>query len=99
MIRGTTPTLQFDLPVELSMVDTLNVALAQKGAVVLVKTLSDCEVEGMRATCRLTQKDTLALTHSSPLEMQVRVKTTGGDVLASQIVTTTVERILQEGEI
>lgn len=99
MIRGTTPTLQFDLPVDLSLVNTMTIALSQDGAVVLVKTINDCQVDGNRVTCRLAQKDTLALTHNRPVELQVRIKTTGGDAMASQIVTKPVERILQEGEI
>ena len=99
MIRGTTPTLQFEIPIDMELVDVLNVAFSQRGKMVLCKTVSDCQIDGNIARCRLSQQDTLALDHSCCVEIQVRIKTISGDALASQVLSTGVDRILQDGEI
>lgn len=99
MIRGTTPTVQFTLPINPSILECLYITFAQKGAVVVEKCLTDCECDGEEVTCRLTQGDTLALNCKRPVDVQVRLKTVNGDAIASQIYTIPAGRILKEGEI
>lgn len=99
MIRGTTPTIQFTIPVDVSLLECLYVTISQKGDVVVEKCLTDCDCNGTNVECRLTQADTLALNNKKPVEVQVRAKTTNGDALASQILTIQAGRILKEGEI
>ena len=99
MIRGTTPTLQFTLPIDTSTLSCMYVTLAQRGLVVAEKDLTECDCDGADVSCKLTQDDTLRINALYPVEIQVRVKTTGGDALASQIVTMPAGRILKDGEI
>lgn len=99
MIRGTTPTVQFTLPIDASILDCLYITVAQKGNVVFEKCLTDCECDGVEISCRLSQADTLLLDCKKPVEIQVRAKTQSGDALASQILSIPADRILKEGEI
>lgn len=87
------------MPVDIGALSCLYVTLAQRGMVLTEKCLEDCSYDGAVVTCKLTQKDTLAINPVHPVELQVRAKTVEGDVLASQIATVPAYRILKDGEI
>ena len=101
MIRGTTPTLEFTLPFDTSLIAEMYVTIAQGKKTVLEKTLSDCSCSGTSVSLALTQEDTLRLQQQphSRAEMQIRVRTTAGEALASDIMRVYVGRILKEGVI
>lgn len=101
MIRGTTPTLEFTLPFDTSLIAEMYVTIAQGEKTVLEKTLSDCSCSGTSVSLALTQEDTLRLQQQphSRAEMQIRVRTTAGEALASDIMRVYVGRILKEGVI
>lgn len=101
MIRGTTPTLEFTLPFDTSLIAEMYITLAQNGTTVLEKTLSDCNCSGTSVSLTLTQEDTLRLQQQPRLqgEIQIRVRTTSGEALASDIMSVYVGRILKEGVI
>lgn len=99
MKRGTTPTLSYTLPFECGNIDTCYLTFVQGSTQVLNKTLTDMAASGNTLTISLTQADTLALTAGVPVEMQLRIKTTDGNAIASAIMRTTAERILKDGEI
>lgn len=101
MIRGTTPTLEFTLPFDTSLIAEMYVTIAQGEKTVLEKTLSDCSCSGTSVSLALTQDDTLRLQQQphSRAEMQIRVRTTAGEALASDIMRVYVGRILKEGVI
>ena len=101
MIRGTTPTLEFTLPFDTSLIAEMYVTLAQDGKTVMEKALSDCSCSGTSVSLALTQEDTLGLQQQprSLAEIQIRVLTTAGDALASDIMSVYVGRILKEGVI
>lgn len=61
MIRGTTPTLEFTLPFDTSLIAEMYVTIAQGEKTVLEKTLSDCNCSGTSVSLALTQEDTLRL--------------------------------------
>ena len=61
MIRGTTPTLEFTLPFDTSLIAEIYVTMTQNGKTVLEKTLSDCNCSGTSVSLTLTQEDTLKL--------------------------------------
>ena len=67
----------------------------------LEKTLSDCNCPGTSVSLTLTQEDTLKLQQQprSQAEIQIRVRTTAGEALASDIMSVYVGRILKEGVI
>jgi predicted transcriptional regulator len=101
MIRGTTPKLEFILPFDTSLIAEMYVTIAQGEKTVLEKTLSDCSCSGTSVSLTLTQEDTLRLQQQphSRAEMQIRVRTTAGEALASDIMRVYVGRILKEGVI
>lgn len=102
MIRGTTPTLQFNLPIETSTIKAVEVMVRyvdNNKEVTIVKTIEDCEFGDKTITTRLTQEETLQLPAPSNVEVQLRVLTVDDVALASVIFTTTVKRLLKEGVI
>ena len=96
MIRGTTPTIKFTLPFQVDEIDTLSVAFAQNGVVILEKKKNDCVLDGNTITLTLSEADTLSLVWEQILEIQIRCYC-GATKLASNIIKTTVGRILKDG--
>lgn len=99
MIRGTTPTLEFVLPFDTSILVNAYVTFEQNGELVLEKTLEDCVCQENMISVKLTQEETLKLTSGSITEIQIRAKTADGDALASNIIRESTGRILKEGVI
>ena len=99
MRRGTTSTLKFKLPFDTGVISVLNVAFEQRGSIVLEKTLSDCILSGDEILCPLSESDTLKLNGSTHVKIQLRIKKTNGDVVASDILEGFVERIIKDGEL
>lgn len=99
MIRGTTPTLEFTIPFETSLLAEAWVTLSQNKKVVLDKHLSECQCSGNVLTLKLTQEETLKLDCNCLTEIQLRVRTAGGDALASEIMVVSSNRILKDGVI
>ena len=107
MTRGTTPTHTFTLPDNLktATISTLYITYAQHGTTVLEKTLDDVTNNNGVLTCTLTQADTLAFDvldqrcKHDTVEVQVRMKTSDGAVMASNIISIPIMDILKDGEI
>lgn len=99
MIRGTTPTFEFTLPFSTDLLAEGYITFAQGSHNVIEKELSECTCEGERITLRLSQADTLKFNSGRKVEIQMRVKTLDGEALASEMIETTVDRILKDGEI
>ena len=101
MIRGTTPTLEFTMPFDTSLIAELYITITQNGATALEKTLSDCNCNDTSVSLTLTQEDTLRLEQKphSNSEMQIRVRTVAGEALASNIMSICDGRILKDGVI
>jgi hypothetical protein len=99
MIRGTTPTLSFKLPFEISLLEVLYISMSQNGNVVIEKEISDCSIDGNTLAIKLTQEDTLKFLYGSNVKIQIRAKTKEGEAIASNIITTSVENILKNGVI
>ena len=97
MIRGTTPTLTFTLPIEADTITLLNIAFSQRRRIVFEKSLDDVEVYDNTITLTLSETETLKLmSDGSDVEIQLRVGV--GDVrLASEIFRVSVDRILKDG--
>lgn len=99
MIRGTTPTLEFAMPFETSLLAEAFVTLSQRDVVIVDKKLEDCNCDVMKLSVQLTQEETLKLDCKCKTEIQVRVRTIAGEALASNIITVNTERILKDGVI
>lgn len=107
MTRGTTPTHTFTLPDNLktATISALYITYAQHGTTVLEKTLDDVTNNNGVLTCTLTQADTLAfdvknqVCNCDKVNVQVRIKTSDGTAMASDIMRIPVQDILKDGEI
>lgn len=95
MIRGTTPTLKFNIPFPAELAEACFVTLSQSGRVVVEKTTEDCIASGNAILCKLTQRETLWL-KNKPVEIQLRVKTAEDSYVSEKFIVT-VEQ-LKDGE-
>ena len=90
MIRGTTPTLFFyNFPFELSGIKQLNIIFAQR------------QTRGRRLRLKLKEKETLKLRDNklsnAIVQIQIKIEFETGDIVASNVIKTKVDRILQDG--
>lgn len=96
MIRGTTPTIEFEFPYTIDFVKNLRVSFAQNGAVKVEKTKDDVELVENRVVVKLSQEDTLSFSEESVVKIQLKVLTTENDVLATEEYSVMVRDILNE---
>ena len=99
LIRGTTPLLEFALPFPAEELEEAYVTIAQRGAVVIDKPLTECGCDGKTLTVRLTQEETLKLNCDCMSEIQIRARTLDGEAIASNIMAVQTARILKDGVI
>lgn len=97
MIQGTTPLHEFTFPEDPSQFSEIEIVYYQNGALVLRKTKADLTFgDENTASLRLSQDDTLKFCCTSKASIQVRVLTSLGEALASDIVEVSVEKILRK---
>lgn len=97
MIRGSTPTLKFELPLEIdNNVTKLRLTFKQNGEIVFEKTEKDIVINEQFFTVRLTQEETLMFDSSCPIRMQVKIRTTDGNVVPSDVVLIECKDVLSE---
>lgn len=96
MIRATTPTHTFNIPIEANKIQEILVTYRQVGRNILEKKNSDMTNDGNAWSLTLTQQETKLFMADTKVEVQVRVLTTGGDALASKIFSVTVDRVLND---
>ena len=94
MRKGTTPTHTFVLPFSVDMIAAARIVYAQNGAVLFVKTGDDLTMEGNKIETKLTQAETMVCHGDGYIEIQLRVRTTDGEVMASDIERVYVGRCL-----
>lgn len=99
MIRGTTPTIIFKLPFEVSIINKIYITFSQFKEEIFTVDKEGCILSENEVSVHLTQTQTLSLTHNREVEMQIRIMDNSGESLASNIMKVDVERILKDGEI
>lgn len=96
MICGTTPTHIFKIPFDTSQLKEIRISYAQDDEVIVEKNTSDCILEGDKITVTLSQEDTLKFSHRKAVELQLKVLTVDGCVLANNVIRVRVEEILNK---
>lgn len=106
MFRGTTPQIDFTLPFDVSNIKTVWITFSQYDEELFtVKTEDVTSMSGNKIIVKLTQAQTLKLKpqkllrNDHEVEIQLRILTNAGDALASNIMRTSAEKILKDGEI
>lgn len=94
MVNGTTPTHTFTLPFDISTIKTIEIIYAQRNNALLIKKNKDIHLEGTKAIVKLTQEETFKFRHNFTVQIQLRILTTTGDALASNIYEVDCERVL-----
>lgn len=96
MIRGTTPTHIFKLPFATDVLEEIMILYVQNGEEILQKNIADVTLGTDTISLTLTQEETFLFDHKKNVQIQLRVKTTAGNVLASSIMVVRVEECLSE---
>lgn len=99
MIQFTTPTHIFNVNIDLTNADVIFVTYKQDNNTVVEKNKPDLEITENSVTLRLTQEDTGKFIYAQPVEIQIRARFFDGTAVASNIMRTTVERVLKDGVI
>lgn len=105
IIRGTTPTISFNIKTDLDLNEIAEVWITFKtkpGVKMKEKTYTRDDVTISSATheiiLSLSQEDTLAFA-DAPTQVQMRLRLNDGSAYASGILETTIGRILKDGVI
>lgn len=99
MIRFTTPTHVFKTNIDLTQAGVIFITYKQGGNTVVEKTKEDLTIEQDQLSVKLTQEDTGKFVQGNPVEIQIRVRFDDDTAIASNIMKTTVERVLKDGVI
>ena len=102
MIRGTTPTLQFNLPFETSIIKSAEITIKYVDdlkKVLIIKNLGNCKLGDKCISTVLTQEETLQLPAPAIVLVQLRIVATDGTILATEPYSVTVKKLLAEGAI
>ena len=95
MIRGSTPEHSFSLPIKADLIEDLEIIYQQGGADIIRKTKKDCTIEKNLAKVKLSQQETLSLKNVfRSVKLQMRVKTVGGEVMVSDVLSVSVDECL-----
>ncbi len=103
MIRGTTPTLQFNLPFLASLIKSAQILISYVDnlkEVVIEKKLEDCELGEKTISTNLTQEETLAFPAPTIAEVQLRVVINEGEkdiAMATDVYKVKVKKLLKDG--
>lgn len=85
MICGTTPTHVFEIPLLKSEIIEAWVMYAQGCRLILTKKTDALQIEDNKITCTLTQDETLKFEPRKMVDVQLKIKLTAGEVVASEI--------------
>lgn len=103
MIRGTTPTLEFNLPFLASLIKSAQIMISYVDnykEVIIEKGLDECVLGETTISTELTQEETLAFPAPITAEVQLRVVVNqdGKDTaLATDIYKVKVKKLLKDG--
>ena len=95
MIRGTTPKVIFNLPIETSQISIAYVTFKNDKGVLVEKTLAQCTLESNKIIASLTQVETLSF-EAGRVQVQLKAKLKDGTVIGSRIRDIRVGNALKE---
>lgn len=93
-ILGTTPTHIFRLSIDTDTIQKLRITYRQNGMDVMTLKESDVEFTENSIKYTLSQEETLKFQAGAAVEVQLKVLTTQGAVIASPVITLGIDKIL-----
>lgn len=96
MIKGTTPTHIFKIPLKADEIKTVEITYSQSDKEVLQKCTKDCLIEDEVISVMLTQEETLKFNHRYKVQFQLRILTTSNVALSSKVIHMDAEQCLSE---
>lgn len=84
VIRGTTPTHEFELPYTPDFIDDIRVTYGQNKKPVFTKNKNQCILEDNKLTIELTQEDTFAFKPEKNVYVEIRIKLFNGEVVTTE---------------
>ena len=94
MIRGTTPTHVFNLPIASEEIAELKIIYAQDDNILLTKRKNECEIKEKSAIIRLTQEETFLFDYKKPVQIEIRALLVNDVALKSPIMQRSVDKCL-----
>lgn len=98
-IQGTTPTVTFNLPFDVSTIKNCEVYFGQNDELLVTKGYNDCVMEDQTLQVTLKQKDTLQFDPAEKLQIQVRFRFNDDSVDATEIIKGKISDLLSDAVI
>lgn len=92
--RGTTPTHTFTLPFEREFVSDLRITYVQNKKDIIIKEMKDIDFIDNEISLTFTQEETYQFEAGKEVQVQIKIKTTDGLVLNSDIMIMRVDASL-----
>lgn len=90
----STPTHNFYLQTDASVIEKIKITYVQNGKIVLTKETKDVTFNGNVCSVKLTQEETKNFEPNETVEIQVRILTAAGDSVPSEIIIVPCGRVL-----
>ena len=97
--RGTTPTLNFNLNIDISTADAITVVFSQNEEVKLEKELTNSNILSYSTgglSIPLSKDDTYSLESDIICNIQIVIKFQNGNIISSKIMQTDIEDLLED---
>lgn len=91
---GTTPTHQFEVPIDVNTISTVEVTYCQNRQVILQLDTPRCTLKENMISVTLTQKETFLFNPNVNVEIQIRVVDANRGTLSSDIMCVSADRCL-----
>ena len=98
-MRGTTPTITITTNMDLTDAEVVYVTFKQSAYQVVEKAKADLIITSSSIELELTQAETLKFKDNEQVEFQIRGRFADGTAVKSNVMKTTVTRLLKEGVI
>ena len=84
IIRGTTPTHEFELPYPLDLIEDIRIIYGQNKKALFSKSSDQCEITEGKAAVTLMQEETFLFSPNKKLEIELWVKMKDGKVARTE---------------
>lgn len=84
IVRGTTPTHDFELPYQKEFINDVRISYVQNNQEILTKSLEECSLVGNVLSVDLTQEDTFLFLPKWNVEIEIKIQLFNKKVVKSE---------------